>query len=220
MVCTYRKNEDADKSVSSSFRVRDFACKCGRCQIVKYDDRLGAYLELIGEHFGVTPKINSGYRCSEHNAEVGGAKTSHHMRGMAADIRVPGVSPIEVARYAECIGIHRIGLYENFVHIGSDEKKRFWLGHQGTNVETFAVSKSIELEIPVLKKGAKSGTVKALQALLIGYGFSCGEKAVDGSFGSDTEKAVKRYQQAHGLEPDGSVGRKTWTDLLGLREEK
>lgn len=37
--------------------------------------------------------ISSGYRCPEVNAAVGGSAKSAHMRGLAADFRVPGMNP-------------------------------------------------------------------------------------------------------------------------------
>ncbi len=71
-----------------------------------------------------------------------------------------------------------------------------------------------EVKLSVLKKGNKGDEVKALQILLIGYGFSCGSSGVDGSFGPATQKAVKAYQTAKKLSVDGSVGTQTWTSLL------
>lgn len=75
--------------------------------------------------------------------------------------------------------------------------------------------KMLEFSLPVLKKGAKNDTVRALQAMLNGFGLTCG--AIDGSFGAATDKAVRTYQSAMGLVSDGSVGRATWSALLGLR---
>lgn len=37
----------------------------------------------------------------------------------------------------------------------------------------------------------------------------------DGYFGPDTQTLVTRYQTANGLSPDGVVGNKTWSKLLG-----
>jgi hypothetical protein len=71
------------------------------------------------------------------------------------------------------------------------------------------------VELPVLKKGAKGDAVKALQTLLIGYGYNCGKKGVDGSLGDATDKALRKYQGDHKLTVDGSCGPKTWTSLLG-----
>ena len=73
--------------------------------------------------------------------------------------------------------------------------------------------KTVELDLPVLKKGAKEEAVRAMQILLNGYGYAL---EVDGSFGGATERALKAYQADSGLEADGSCGRKTWNQLLGL----
>ena len=70
--------------------------------------------------------------------------------------------------------------------------------------------------ISTVKKGSEGKTVKALQTLLIGYGYSCGSCGADGDFGSATQKAVTSYQKANGLEDDGVVGPLTWAKLLGV----
>lgn len=43
-------------------------------------------LDPLREAWGKPLTVTSGYRCPELNKIVGGAKTSHHLRGMAADI--------------------------------------------------------------------------------------------------------------------------------------
>jgi hypothetical protein len=136
------------------------------------------------------------------------------MKGMAADIRVEGITPEEVAKYAESIGIQRIGLYDNFVHIGSDTKKRFWIGHEGTDVLTFGGStKSVFVELPVLKKGAKGSEVLTMQQLLVANGYNI---VLDGSFGAKTLNALECYQEDNDLKADGSCGKATWNKLLGV----
>lgn len=76
-----------------------------------------------------------------------------------------------------------------------------------------AEQKMLDMKLPVLKKGAKGDTVRAMQILLNGNGASL---ETDGSFGGATQRALRVYQEAVGLEPDGSCGRKTWEKLLGL----
>ena len=71
--------------------------------------------------------------------------------------------------------------------------------------------------LPVLKKGSKGASVKALQILLIGYGISCGSYGADGDFGSATDQAVRDYQNKMGLAEDGIVGVNTWSKLLGMK---
>lgn len=79
----------------------------------------------------------------------------------------------------------------------------------------FSKKEVCQVEVKVLKKGAKGAQVKAMQMLLQGNGFSCGSKGVDGSFGAATDKALRAYQKANGLAVDGSCGSKTWQSLLG-----
>ena len=72
------------------------------------------------------------------------------------------------------------------------------------------------VRLPRLEKGSEGNTVKALQILLIGNNCSCGKYGADGEFGNDTLAAVKKYQNANGLEDDGVAGPKTWAKLLGV----
>jgi hypothetical protein len=217
MVKKYKRSDKI--RLSKNFRLDEFKCKCGKCDPILVDDALVTWLQKIRDHFGRSVNINSGYRCATHNAspKVGGSKSSHHVKGMAADIRVEGILPSEVAKYAESIGIQRIGLYDNFVHIGSGTEKKFWKGHEGARVDTFGGKpKTVTLELPVLKAGCRGDSVMALQAMLMGYGYECGDRGGCGTFDDDTELALREYQQDCQLEVDGSCGRRTWSSLLGV----
>lgn len=46
-------------------------------------------LEPLRQHFGIPIIIESGYRCPSLNRAVGGAANSQHMKGEAADLRIP-----------------------------------------------------------------------------------------------------------------------------------
>lgn len=72
------------------------------------------------------------------------------------------------------------------------------------------------LQFPVLRKGSKGKSVKALQILLEGYGFSCGKWGADGDFGSATESALKAFQKERGLTQNGQTGEEVWRILLGM----
>lgn len=76
------------------------------------------------------------------------------------------------------------------------------------------VPKLLPFSLPVLKKGAKGGAVYGMQALLRGWGYD--QLELDGSFGGATQRALKDFQNNHALEPDGSCGRATWSELLGI----
>ena len=63
----------------------------------------------------------------------------------------------------------------------------------------------------ILKVGSKGDDVKKLQAKL--------GLAADGTFGPGTEKAVKKWQIDHDLNPDGVVGDGTWSKMFGSTEK-
>lgn len=66
----------------------------------------------------------------------------------------------------------------------------------------------------VLRKGNKNNSVRALQILLIGNGYSCGSYGTDGDFGAGTYNAVIKFQKAKNIDADGIVGTQTWSKLL------
>lgn len=66
--------------------------------------------------------------------------------------------------------------------------------------------------LKLIDKPRMSGEdVKELQRLLDEHGFPCGE--IDGIFGPATDKAVRAFQRASGLDVDGKVGPRTWAKL-------
>lgn len=74
---------------------------------------------------------------------------------------------------------------------------------------------TVNIELNVLKKGAKGEQVKALQRMLHAMGYELGTKnPIDGDFGTKTDTAVRTYQKLHSLTIDGIVGQKTWNKLL------
>ena len=81
--------------------------------------------------------------------------------------------------------------------------------------------KTVQVELPILRKGSTGNAVKTLQRLLrqLQYVNLDGKALliVDGNFGSNTEAAGKRYQQKHLNGVDGIVGIKTWNKLLNGR---
>lgn len=64
-----------------------------------------------------------------------------------------------------------------------------------------------------LRRGSAGVAVRQLQGWLKALGASC---SVDGSFGPDTEAAVRAFQGDHGLVVDGAVGPATMTMLRQL----
>lgn len=77
---------------------------------------------------------------------------------------------------------------------------------------------TVEVELPVLRKGSTGAAVKELQTALAAEGYDIGKKKdgtplIDGIYGSETLSAVRSYQYDHGLPADGIVGPLTWAVL-------
>lgn len=86
-----------------------------------------------------------------------------------------------------------------------------------SDVPTTTTTGSVTVNTIVVKRGVKGEPVKALQALLKAFGYTDGSgKAleIDGSCGSKTVAAIKKFQTAKGIAVDGSCGAKTWNKLL------
>lgn len=103
---------------SKWFKRTEFECKCG-CGMITVDKELLEVLEDVREHFGKPVRITSGNRCESHNANVGGAKNSQHVKGIAADIKVKDVSAAEVYEYLDkkYPNSYGVGKYSSWVHI-------------------------------------------------------------------------------------------------------
>ena len=128
-VYTYSKSKDGNNKVSQNFQVKEFACKDGSDTIFIAPE-LVTILQAIRSHFGKPVVINSAYRTPEYNKKVGGATQSQHLYGTAADIAVSGVTPKQVAEFAENLlsGRGGIGIYAGFTHIDVREVKSRWNG--------------------------------------------------------------------------------------------
>ena len=72
-------------SSTKNFDVNEFACKCG-CGANEIKQKVIDMAQKIRDKVGVPIRINSGYRCIRHNAEVKGVKNSKHTLGLAADL--------------------------------------------------------------------------------------------------------------------------------------
>lgn len=136
MIRQYSLAKNGDRRLAPDFKVRELRCRDGS-DTVMVDETLTVVLQCIREHFGKPVTITSGYRTAAHNAAVGGAKSSQHLLGRAADIRVEGVSVEDVAAYAESLmpdwgGVGRYpvkaGRAAGWVHVDTRAEKARWRG--------------------------------------------------------------------------------------------
>lgn len=124
-IVEYSRKKDGEKQISKNFRAREFACKDGSDKILIDVDFVRNKLQVIRDHFGAAVTINSGYRSAAWNKKQGGAAKSYHLTGQAFDIEVKGHTPLEVAQYAQSIGINGIIRYNSFVHVDS-RSAQYW----------------------------------------------------------------------------------------------
>jgi uncharacterized protein YcbK (DUF882 family) len=122
-------NTDANEKVGQHFKVREFACKDGS-QVVFIDDYLVSILDILRNQVKKPVYINSGYRTPEWNKKCDGAKYSYHMRGMAADIRVEGMTAKQVANELNKIIPDECGIivYKSWVHFDVRSGKKYRKG--------------------------------------------------------------------------------------------
>ena len=128
-VKVYSRAKDGLCKVAENFTVREFACSDGS-DAVFIAPELASVLQRVRAHFARPVHVLSGYRTPTKNKAVGGAAYSQHLYGLAADVRIDGVTPEAVAAYAETLlpGTGGIGVYDSFTHIDVREKKSRWRG--------------------------------------------------------------------------------------------
>ena len=108
----------------TNFTYAEMSCRhCGEDYYwPDFMDRLQQARQLCGRPF----HILSAHRCSLHNARVGGAPLSQHLR-LAADISLQGHDRAALRRACEAAGFTGFGFYTTFLHIDLG-RPRHWFG--------------------------------------------------------------------------------------------
>ncbi|MDO4982964.1 MAG: spore cortex-lytic enzyme [Eubacteriales bacterium] len=78
-------------------------------------------------------------------------------------------------------------------------------------VNIFIIALAQYASAELYKKGSSGAVVREIQTRLKAWGYYSG--AVDGVYGSQTEKAVRYFQQKNGLSADGQAGNNTLAAL-------
>ena len=109
-----------------NFTSAEMSCRhCGETYAwPEFMDRLQVARNQVGRPF----KILSAHRCSLHNARVGGAPLSQHLR-LAADISLVGHDKRALLLACRRAGFTSFGFYNTFLHIDLG-RPRHWYGGQ------------------------------------------------------------------------------------------
>jgi len=120
--------------LTNNFSLSEFECKCG-CKMPEFVKEnvkeLAENLQVLRDVVGRIDLTNA-YRCKEHNADVGGATNSQHIKGKAADIKSNTLSPSEIASItddlmkSEKFKLGGIGIYNTFTHVDIRGYKARW----------------------------------------------------------------------------------------------
>ena len=104
------------------FKKGEFSCPhCGRNEM---DADFMVRLDEAREKAGVPFRINSGFRCEEHNQQVGGKPDSAHTKGLAADIKATTSGDrFAILQALYSLGFVRVGIAKTFIHVDADPEK-------------------------------------------------------------------------------------------------
>ncbi len=91
------------------------------------DPRLIELLYRIAERTKQKIILVSGFRAPMYSR----ARLSYHTRGMAADIRIPGLTPLMARDLAESMGVPGLGYYpvSGFIHVDVREYRSRWIDY-------------------------------------------------------------------------------------------
>jgi uncharacterized protein YcbK (DUF882 family) len=91
------------------------------------DPRLIELLYQIAQRTRRTIQLVSGFRAPMFST----ADLSYHTRGMAADIRIPGMTPLMVRDLVLSMGVKGVGYYpvSQFVHVDVREQRSYWIDY-------------------------------------------------------------------------------------------
>jgi hypothetical protein len=128
-------SSNSNKKLSTNFDWYEFESHDGAVMpedVKKNIQSLVKELEVLRLAINKPMKISSGYRSPEQNKAVDGKSQSYHLKGMAVDFYVPGMTTKQVRDVIERLISERkmkqggIGKYNTWVHYDNRGTKARW----------------------------------------------------------------------------------------------
>lgn len=123
MLVSHRESKSLPWSWQN-FPRSEVSCPC--CGEFFYDPDAMDKIQAARDYLGLPIKINSGHRCAIHNALVGGAPLSQHLK-LAFDVSLVGHDRFDALVACQKAGFTGLGYYRSFLHVDTG-RKRFWYG--------------------------------------------------------------------------------------------
>lgn len=184
-----KKYESGDKSqLSQHFNVQEFKCKCGKEHAILIAEELIAKLEKLYSALNCSKIIvTSGYRCTNHDKNVGGSGSGQHTKGNAADICCYGQDGKPISSKTVCCKAQDIGfggianINEKYIYTHVDVRANSkWFGDEtkGNNTVTsdfyhyFGISKRNEPLMKGIDVSVHNGSIDWQKAKNAGIQFA------------------------------------------------
>ncbi|MCM1062325.1 MAG: D-Ala-D-Ala carboxypeptidase family metallohydrolase [Eubacterium sp.] len=245
MIKTFKSTDKTQ--LTEHFNVSEFRCKCGGTHDTKLDTTLVEKLEELFKALNCSKIIvNSGYRCSAHDKNVGGNGYGQHVNGTAADIvcydqNSNRISSKLVSCAAQDVGfggIANIDRTYTATHVDV-RTSNFWKGDEVVRTDRSVTTdfyKYYNIPKTINTSFDNTNLNMELQTILNNKG---AELDVDGIIGAKTLAEVKKYTIESGDKgeltrwiqkklnslgfdcgtPDGIAGNKTMSAIASFQRD-
>ena len=103
------------------FKESEFKACTPSCSLQNMDQKFMQSLDALRSVAGIPLVLNCAYRSVEWDKAKGRSGNSAHTRGKAVDIRCTTTqNRMKIVKAALAIGIRRIGIGKNFIHVDTD----------------------------------------------------------------------------------------------------